>query len=1101
MSISTVDFSLSIFSSVRVTTVQRTSRRASTAAQAATLVCEEAAPSALFMMQAAAATTGTGTGGSPGTPRLCERLQADLNMLASRAEREMPALAAPLRSCETLASELAARWRRTTTLAQVAIAQLETAAERRADALKEAARRLADKDAALASVEAERDAARDHASRCEWHLGALMHMLQARPVQGAASGNAASAIGADAVASALATLLGAVSPAPGGGGGVGAHRTAVRRRASLSPAARGAVHATAASLNTSPPPRGSATSLAAQLGELRSAVAEGLDSDRVRRFFDSLGGVYSATGSGRSPAQPPAPQLPFEPAPGSPAAFSTSTLEIDLHPSLYKAATVGQLKAAVAAKTGRRTVAISHAGTAFARDDARLVDLGVPMCAKIDVVFAAATSPARLPALVPLVPAPLAPTGPHIPTVSDPLPPPPSHAERPRGKAAAPTPMPHETGPTSLTAMLPPPPLVDSPVPVITSEPAPAPVPTPVPAIALASAPTAATQLPTPAPRPEPPPAPALAPSRARPVVAATIAEAAAPVEAAHSAMSLPQPPQHIAMNKISASTPSQASLTMPSALSAPLESLPEVVVNADDNASHAEKQETQGISRSNVAHSAPELEPSPLPAAAPPVTPSPAPRSLPPSVRSGSVRGLLTASPHAVFLPSSLRSDTSLPSHGQADSIDGGGVGSGDHGDALRLLQLALGWEGVSMATSVLYHALTHSSQAPRRASLLRGTFAFIAGDGKSNVAKGALAIDLPTLRSFIERTLARFRELRSAVVAAGGMRSLPVLSDAELSPGGVPLAFLIAFAATLSERGDLAAQFLASDANGDGTVDMDEFVALGESIFVTRPEREQESVAGISEPVPVPPLLPPPPPPSRAAAALPPSPLARQPSQLVRQPMSMKNLLQRDVEAPALTTSAAVEAENAAATAAAAMRALAEQRAQLPAPSPPDRARADLARQGTMESLRRAATARGGLRSPTSSDLLASSSPPPPRAPMMPGLATAPPPPPPISRPAPPRPPQPRAVPPAPATASSSIPVRSPRPMPPRPSPPPPPPASAAAAAAAPLSAPPPPPPPPPQPANLRPSSGSPRAPPPPPPQRRAAEALDVDTSTAEK
>ena len=156
------------------------------------------------------------------------------------------------------------------------------------------------------------------------------------------------------------------------------------------------------------------------------------------------------------------------------ANMTRTTLEIDIDPSLYGRATIGQLKAALATKAGRgkgtviAAVYLSGTDVALNDDRATLTSAGVPVKASLDVVFAAASDPgitstataSSITSKPSPPPRPSAPSPPRMLRTLQPLAPPapPSPPQKQlRHKAPLPLPQPH--GPPAGPLSAPPPPL------------------------------------------------------------------------------------------------------------------------------------------------------------------------------------------------------------------------------------------------------------------------------------------------------------------------------------------------------------------------------------------------------------------------------------------------------------------------------------------------------------------------------------------------------------------------------------------------------------------------------------------------------------------
>lgn len=100
------------------------------------------------------------------------------------------------------------------------------------------------------------------------------------------------------------------------------------------------------------------------------------------------GGAGAAVGSASgSPRRSASNSSSSGAAAGTAQTTRVASLEIEFDPLLHSRATVGQLKAAVAAKAGRKPLSIAIAGRPLTEDAAKLVDVGVPLKAAIEVVF------------------------------------------------------------------------------------------------------------------------------------------------------------------------------------------------------------------------------------------------------------------------------------------------------------------------------------------------------------------------------------------------------------------------------------------------------------------------------------------------------------------------------------------------------------------------------------------------------------------------------------------------------------------------------------------------------------------------------------------
>ncbi|RYE83822.1 MAG: hypothetical protein EOO65_03320, partial [Methanosarcinales archaeon] len=381
--------------------------------------------------------------------------------------------------------QMLARWRRATTLALSSITALEDEIGRKTESIREAGAKIVDKDATIASVEHERAALQMYAHRLELHLARLLEAcvnefsgVHATPI-GSSPASSSDRLPPDTLASFFAQLT---RPSPSG----------ERNNAATTQGV-----------------------LASQIAELRQAVREGTGSERVKKFFEalevapdeperldhvrgqsmpvpsthgqtaaavdgttrralafvglpitsetsvipaksvSLDAVSSAMTAltGGAASVPNAQHLSSQPLALEKPAIDTVSLEIDLHPSLYPGATVGQLKAAVAARTGRQPHAISLFGHALVNDSQLLIDAGVPMTARIDVAFlgsAAAAPTGGMPTAASDRRAPPTPSGPHISMPLAPLPYIAHAAPPPTGKQPLPIPTPHN-GPLELS--------------------------------------------------------------------------------------------------------------------------------------------------------------------------------------------------------------------------------------------------------------------------------------------------------------------------------------------------------------------------------------------------------------------------------------------------------------------------------------------------------------------------------------------------------------------------------------------------------------------------------------------------------------------------
>jgi Ca2+-binding EF-hand superfamily protein len=133
-------------------------------------------------------------------------------------------------------------------------------------------------------------------------------------------------------------------------------------------------------------------------------------------------------GAGRSTSASPriGPRVP-NPAPQR-ERTRVAALDVEFDPLMHARATVAQLKTAVALKAGKQPLSLAIAGRPLTDDSARLVDVGVPVRATIEVVFAepapAAAGPAPARAVQPPPAPPLLATtgaGAHVPRPAAPL--------------------------------------------------------------------------------------------------------------------------------------------------------------------------------------------------------------------------------------------------------------------------------------------------------------------------------------------------------------------------------------------------------------------------------------------------------------------------------------------------------------------------------------------------------------------------------------------------------------------------------------------------------------------------------------------------------
>jgi chromosome segregation ATPase len=121
---------------------------------------------------------------------LTKKLQSELEILSKKVASLDQQVSFRVHVVSDLVEEVLSRWRSSTSLALHTISSLEQELARKTEALREAHARSADREATLASSDAEKEAIRVYATRLEEHLGRLVEASVAAVNTASADANA-----------------------------------------------------------------------------------------------------------------------------------------------------------------------------------------------------------------------------------------------------------------------------------------------------------------------------------------------------------------------------------------------------------------------------------------------------------------------------------------------------------------------------------------------------------------------------------------------------------------------------------------------------------------------------------------------------------------------------------------------------------------------------------------------------------------------------------------------------------------------------------------------------------------------------------------------
>lgn len=307
-----------------------------------------------------------------------------------------------------LVEDVLSRWRSSTSLALHTISSLEQELARKTEALREAHARSADREATLASSEAEKEAIRVYATRLEEHLGRLVEASVAAVNTASADVNALPL--QKPIIAALQQLMTETSKSKSAPhisantvstpGDVEGLQSAVRSgdtTVSLFFANLDAPNPSALTLSSAKTTSKIVTHktndkddsiLDASERSTRTidvTLSRALDFAREKALADEIESTLQRGNQTSSNNQ----DVTMNAASSSSSSSSppSAVIEIEFDPDHLAEATVLHLMDALSAKSGRQVSLVKFGGKVLSDESAKLVDVGVPVKASIEVLF------------------------------------------------------------------------------------------------------------------------------------------------------------------------------------------------------------------------------------------------------------------------------------------------------------------------------------------------------------------------------------------------------------------------------------------------------------------------------------------------------------------------------------------------------------------------------------------------------------------------------------------------------------------------------------------------------------------------------------------
>lgn len=401
-----------------------------------------------------------GSGGVQGsggisTVQLTKKLQCELEILSKKVSSLDQQVSFRVHVVSDLVEDVLSRWRSSTSLALHTISSLEQELARKTEALREAHARSADREATLASSEAEKEAIRVYATRLEEHLGRLVE----------ASVAAVNTVSADVnalplqkpIIAALQQLMTETSKSKSAPhisantvstpGDVEGLQSAVRSGDTTVSLFFANLDAPYPSALTSSSTKTTSKIVTHKTNDKDDSILDAserstrtidvtlsraLDFAREKALADEIESTLQRGNQTSSNNQDVTMNAASSSSPSSPP---SAVIEIEFDPDHLAEATVLHLMDALSAKSGRQVSLVKFGGKVLSDESAKLVDVGVPVKASIEVLFGVkqttkqSTSslsnlnaePGQNKAQLPPPPPPQIPVL-HIPKTADPLP-------------------------------------------------------------------------------------------------------------------------------------------------------------------------------------------------------------------------------------------------------------------------------------------------------------------------------------------------------------------------------------------------------------------------------------------------------------------------------------------------------------------------------------------------------------------------------------------------------------------------------------------------------------------------------------------------------
>jgi hypothetical protein len=343
------------------------------------------------------------TSSSVPTNVLTKKLQSELEILSKKVASLDQQVSFRVHVVSDLVEEVLSRWRSSTSLALHTISSLEQELARKTEALREAHARSADREATLASSDAEKEAIRVYATRLEEHLGRLVEASVAAVNTASADANAIPL--QKPIIAALQQLMSETSnskavphisaSSASSSGDVDGLQSAVRSGDTK-------VSLFFANLDATYPPsltstKRNVTTRTSEKDESAPGTSErvarsidvtlsrALDFAREKALADDIESTLRVSKNATSDNDY-TKQVNTNSSSSS-SSSSSAIIEIEFDPERHAEATVLHLIDALSSKSGRQVSRVKFEGKFLNNESAKLVDVGVPVKASIEVIF------------------------------------------------------------------------------------------------------------------------------------------------------------------------------------------------------------------------------------------------------------------------------------------------------------------------------------------------------------------------------------------------------------------------------------------------------------------------------------------------------------------------------------------------------------------------------------------------------------------------------------------------------------------------------------------------------------------------------------------